>query len=91
MPTFRNNRKAPDGRRVGGRLVWVQPGEEIDLDNPPESKKRDDVEPESASSEGDRFDNMSEDELRDYIEAETGDKPHWNAKPETLREKAREI
>lgn len=47
--------------------------------------------PEQETDEGDKFDAMNDDELREYIEAETGDKPHWNAKEETLREKARSL
>lgn len=43
------------------------------------------------SEESDKFSDMTEQELRDYIETETGDKPHWKASIDTLREKARAI
>lgn len=86
MATFTNTRKAPDGRIINGKLVWVQPGETIELDN--YASPEPEAEP---VQETDKFDTMDEDALRAYLEEKTGDKPHWKASVETLREKARAL
>ena len=41
--------------------------------------------------EADKFDAMSDDDLREFIEAETGEKPHWKAKRKTLLSAARGV
>ena len=98
--TLSNPRKKGRFVSVDGGSVHIPAGESRDMeltDEQIEAEKKAGLtvesksEPEPETGEGDRFDDMSEEELRDYIETETGDKPHWKASPDTLREKARAI
>ena len=90
MAEFKNEGKAPEGKRINGRIRWVMPGETIELDGakPVGEKGPEVIEPEPDTEEDPNVNDMDDDELRAYIERETGDKPHWNAKRETLLEKA---
>ena len=101
MAEYTNNTKALSGKRnADGKLVWVKPGETVDLGAVKAKPKKDYlvgengpeiVAPEPEPDNADAFDDMSDADLREYIEQETGEKPHWKAKRETLLEQARSL
>ena len=96
MAEYTNNTKALSGKRnADGKLVWVKPGETVDLGavkaKPRTEKVEEAPEPEPGPENTDAFDDMTDAELREYIEQETGEKPHWKAKRETLIEQARSL
>lgn len=103
MPTYlvKNPTKAPRVILLGGAGHLVLPGQEKPLDLPEgiaadERKAGMEVSaveaPKSEESEGDdRFDNMTDDELRDFIEDNTSERPHPRTGRAKLLAAAREI
>lgn len=103
MPTYlvKNPTKAPRVILLGGAGHLVLPGQEKPIDLPEgiaadERKAGMEVSaveaPKGGESEGDdRFDNMADDELRDFIEENTSERPHPRTGRAKLLAAAREI
>lgn len=105
MAKITNTSKAKQGLRLAsGKVVWIDPGESKDIDyngKLPSALKSDggkkvvekaEDEPASdESEEGDRFSDMTDDELRAFIEEETGDEPHHRTGRPKLLEMARKV
>lgn len=97
-----NNSKAKQGLRVGKGLVWFNPGETKSLDFngklpsafKSEGRQAAKAEPKPepvVETEQDEFDVSSDEELRDFIEEKTSDRPHHKTGRSKLLEMARAI
>lgn len=103
MPTYlvKNPTKAPRVILLGGAGHLVLPGQEKPIDLPEgiaadERKAGMEVSAVEApkgveSDSDDRFDNMTDDELRDFIEDNTSERPHPRTGRAKLLAAAREI
>lgn len=75
---YTNDTKALQGIRMGGKLVWVKPGETVGQEAPAKSGPE--------PTKDDPYANVSDDTLRDEIEDKTGKRPHHNTKRDKLIE-----